>query len=276
MNSSGYKQSLAGLADYKKAEQKFEMQKGGEGIRDPFYQVRNDILDRWAVVEALQHTNGSFSSSATDVNEWRDKVQQIEWDLGDLEETVRVVEANGDKFGLDENEVANRKAFIYSMRAKTAELNKSRPAKNNEVLIDLGLEVTEKNKAIASKSTRARTVDIPTHKRSHRHEPVDEGFAEEEIQVRERLVQEQDEGLEVLGGAVERIGAMGREIHRELNEHGEMMDELGEDMDLTNSRMASVQGKLNQFMSETTRKELCTILWLFIAFIILTVLVFAT
>jgi hypothetical protein len=50
-------------------------------------------------------------------DEIKTSVKTIEWDIQDLEETVRIVEANPQKFKLDTTEVNRRKMFVE--KAKT-------------------------------------------------------------------------------------------------------------------------------------------------------------
>lgn len=80
-------------------------------------------------------------------------------------------------------------------------------------------------------------------------------------------------GLDELASTVKRIGVMGLEMHRELNEQAEILDDVDEEMDSTTNRLRGLQQKLDQIMRETSRGRLCLILWLFAAFIVLTILV---
>lgn len=51
------------------------------------------------------------------------KIEEIEWDLRDLEETIHIVESNPTQFNkVDATELSNRKEFINSTR-KTLNVN---------------------------------------------------------------------------------------------------------------------------------------------------------
>ncbi len=84
-------------------------------------------------------------------------------------------------------------------------------------------------------------------------------FARAESEVQMQLVREQDEQLDELAIAVERIGVMGKEMHTELGQQGSMLEELEDDFDNTRGRMGEVQRRLNRFVEETGRGQLCTI-----------------
>lgn len=86
----------------------------------------------------------------------------------------------------------------------------------------------------------------------------------------------QDEDLGHLAQAVERIGLMGEGMHDELAEQGLMLDELGGELHDTRSRMAKVREKLEGVMAETGPRQFCTIVWLCVTFLVLTVLVVVT
>jgi spore cortex formation protein SpoVR/YcgB (stage V sporulation) len=50
--------------------------------------------------------------------EIKSSIKTIEWDIQDLEETVRIVEANPQRFHLDAAEVARRKGFVDQAKQK--------------------------------------------------------------------------------------------------------------------------------------------------------------
>jgi hypothetical protein len=102
------------------------------------------------------------------------------------------------------------------------------------------------------------------------------GTAEDELMQQEIIVREQDQSLDDLAVAVRRIGDMGKEMHEELEQHSVLLDDTEVGMDNTSSRMRSVHRKLDEFMAETSRGQLCTIVSLFFLFILLTFLFIAT
>lgn len=89
-------------------------------------------------------------------------------------------------------------------------------------------------------------------------------------------MEQQDGDLDDLAIAVERIGVMGRDMHQELAEQGQLLDHLGQEFDDTRSRMATVHQKLDKFIAETGPRQFCTIVGLFLTFIVLTFLLVVT
>eukprot|EP00180_Rhodochaete_pulchella_P003215 Plantae.Rhodophyta-Rhodochaete_pulchella.ctg5327.p1 GENE.Plantae.Rhodophyta-Rhodochaete_pulchella.ctg5327~~Plantae.Rhodophyta-Rhodochaete_pulchella.ctg5327.p1 ORF type:complete len:113 (-),score=23.30 Plantae.Rhodophyta-Rhodochaete_pulchella.ctg5327:40-378(-) len=103
-----------------------------------------------------------------------------------------------------------------------------------------------------------------------------ERFVESESQMQQMIMNQQDEGLDQLASTVMRIGNMGRTMHDELEEQRVMLDELDDDMDSTHNRFGVLQEKLNRIIQETGRRQFCVIFGLLLAFIVLTMLVFAS
>jgi syntaxin of plants SYP6 len=58
------------------------------------------------------------------------------------------------------------------------------------------------------------------------------------------ICRQQDTQLEDIEAAVTRLGRVGLTIHEELASQGAMLDELGEDVDTTHSRLRATQKKV--------------------------------
>merc|ERR1711998_741094 len=98
---------------------------------DPFYLVKDEvqravdeigcIFKKWQ--ELLDNTNTAendeFEFTTRELN---DNLGSIEEDLQALEETVRIVEHHQQKFGLGEDDLQQRKQFIFSVRKRIQEI----------------------------------------------------------------------------------------------------------------------------------------------------------
>lgn len=98
---------------------------------DPFFVVRDEVQksvvhlkelhESWLRLEQ-QRKAGSAPVSVNEQLRWtadeiRSSIKTIEWDIQDLEETVRIVESNPVKFKLDLSEVQRRKAFVEQSKS---------------------------------------------------------------------------------------------------------------------------------------------------------------
>jgi len=100
-------------------------------MQDPFHLVKeevqqtltgiNALYDRWK--DLLTTTNTAENEEFTwTQNELKEQLKNIIYDLGDLDETIRIVESNVAKYKLDDEELQIRKSFIDATK-KTCEIN---------------------------------------------------------------------------------------------------------------------------------------------------------
>lgn len=88
------------------------------------------------------------------------------------------------------------------------------------------------------------------------------------------MMRQQDEALEDLDGAVDRVGNMAEAINVELGVQNKMIDELGEDLDEAEARMGLVMGKLSKLLKTKDGCQLWTIISLTLVLLVLCFLVF--
>lgn len=220
-----------------------------DGPGDPFLAVQAEAEAAWA--------RACDAEARADSEAHIEGLRALEWELGDLAEAARVAEADPARFGISAAEAGRRVRSVAAMR-KNVESSLERaekgPPLGKDVLLPVG----------------GGTADAQAHRRAN------DTFIQDEMQQQEVMMQRQDEDLDDLASAVERIGLMGHEMHQELAEQGEMLDDLEDDFENTRSRIGAIQNKLDRFIGETSRGQFCTIVGLFFAFILLTFLVVTT
>lgn len=165
----------------------------------------------------------------------------LERDVDELAMAVNVAKRDWKRFGLKGEEVGQREKFVQTMKANI-----------------------QQRKAYVRNMATSNQND------------ENQVFIEDQMQVQESIMRRQDEELEHLKNAVERIGEMGLGMHETLEEQGQLLDQLGDDMDDTMSRFKVVRRRLDRFVEETGPKQFCTILILAATFIFLTFLVATT
>jgi len=98
-------------------------------LQDPFYVVKEEvnealqavgeIYDKWK--DLLENSNTATNNEFKWIsNELRTGLKGIESDLGDLEETIKIVERDKTRFRIDDREINNRKSFIYVTKKKNS------------------------------------------------------------------------------------------------------------------------------------------------------------
>ncbi|KAI6647201.1 hypothetical protein LOD99_12198 [Oopsacas minuta] len=100
---------------------------------DPFIMVRDavskslveteDIFQRWTDIHSKPYL-GSVQELGQVTKQLRERLKGIEWDLEDLDETVKVVESNPERYRVDPGELNRRKVFISksASRVKVTQL----------------------------------------------------------------------------------------------------------------------------------------------------------
>lgn len=164
------------------------------------------------------------------------RMRALEEDVRDLESAVEMARAEPGRFRISAAELERRGRFVRDMRGALARAGDG-----------------------DDEDARARVAAAADHTA---------------LQV--EAVRQQDEDLDHLSTAVQRIGALGRDMHNELEEQGELLQDLGGHFDGTLSRMKAVHARVHAVMERTGRKQFCTILWLSVIFFVLTVLVVVT
>lgn len=246
---------------------------------DPFDAVHRDVQ---AAVATLHGEYASWQSGQLPLSTLRDRLRALDWDLQDLDEAVSVAHADPGRFSLSTREVGDRRLAVTKLRSDVLNIDQSvakaenaaaaaeHGSRRQDLLVDLNSRRDETSSLGARADSQA---GLGTGGASG--SGAGNGYEDEVVQ-QEVLVQEQDQGLEDLHEVVQRIGNMGQEMNLELTEQGDMLDDLESGFDNTRSRMSNIQSKLDSFISETSRGQICTIAILFFAFIVLTFLVFAT
>jgi hypothetical protein len=138
-----------------------------------------------------------------------------------------------------------------------------------------GASVAVAGRTLPASRSAANTAP-PTARNGSRHTNARFSLDDDEAGEEEMIIRDQDQSLDDLAVAVHRIGSMGKEMHEELQQHSVLLDDIESTMDNTSSRMQSIHRKLDDFIAQTSKGQLCTIVCLFFLFILLTFLVIAT
>jgi syntaxin of plants SYP6 len=246
----------------------------------------------------------AFESSTAAVT---NLLHSVEWDLQDLDEAVRVAAASPERFALSPAGVLARRASVVQLRKRVHDMQEAvgdpgivkdvDSAKRVALLSSEGqgrqhIEAFAKSRSrsnsrrVAGGANRTSNGSgrVPASGAGTGHSisrpsgslSLPMGAGDDEMIEQDLLVREQDQGLDDLSAAVQRIGHMGKEMHNELQEHSVMLDGLESGFDDTTTRMGAVQRKLDEFANETSRGQFCTIVVLLFTFIFLTFLVVAT
>lgn len=76
-----------------------------------------NLLESYRRIQATSNDSPSLIETEAEL---QSTLQLLEADLQDLDESVRVVESHGDRWGLAHTEVAERRAFVNSVASEVA------------------------------------------------------------------------------------------------------------------------------------------------------------
>lgn len=226
------------------------------GLDDPFPQVQQEVRAAWALLSKETLTEAERVS----------RLEALDQDVRDLQMALDIARAEPERFRLSPADLSTRAAFVNDMgraiSAARARLLITNKDTNSNTKLNKKMYGNENGKDNMNMNEADRLAN--------------DAFVDDELRAQSLALREQDEGLDELASAVQRIGHLGRDMHAELEEQGELLQDIGGRFDGTLSRMKAVRLRVDRVIQHTGRKQFCTIIWLSITFLILTVLVVMT
>ncbi|XP_061540541.1 syntaxin-6 [Phycodurus eques] len=229
-------------------------------MEDPFFVVKGEVQKAVSGAQSLHRRwsellleGGAASKEEMDwtTNELRNSLRSIEWDLEDLDETISIVESNPKKFNLDAAELAKRKAFISSTRHAVKEMKEHMCSSPAVAFIDK----SNKQAPLADGAVCDKFQRLECELRS-----ANSNFIEEQQLQQQLMAERQDEQLELVSGTIGVLKNMSERIGLELDEQAVMLDDFGQEMDNTHSRLDNVMKKLAKVSHMTSdRRQWCAI-----------------
>jgi syntaxin 6 len=179
-----------------------------------------------------------------------------------MQTTVRMVEKKRDKFpDIDDAELFERKSFALLC---TDRIKKGRDGMNSQMI---------KTKMLKDqRSFTKRRLGLAS---TRSEEPEEKHFINNQASS-QLMMEEQDETLDELDGAVVRVGHMAENIHEELGHQNKMLNEVEDDLENAEEQLGLVMGKLAKILKTKKKWQLCTILALSMIVIVLLFLVLHT
>lgn len=192
--------------------------------------------------------------------QWReldDEVQEecdsLKYMINELDKAIDNAERNPQRFRLSQAEISERRKWIMSTRRQV------------EGISDGTLPPRQS-------AAPAQTPTTAAAKLAAAVQDENEGFIRSEGDRQQMMMAHQDEELDVLSHHVVRIGELGREMGQELDSQGQLLDELGVEMEGTQTRLAAAQKKVQYVLEKAGSKGQFIIILILI--VVLVVLVF--
>lgn len=216
-------------------------------------------------IRSLSFTSFSTSSDpspelASARSDLESSLSSLAEDLTDLVESVKAIEKDPYKYGLELDEVARRKRLVEEVGGEIEDMQE-------ELLKLVG-------RGPAQGSWRGATPDIADGERHD--EGAHDAYGEFEQQQQLRIMHEQDQQLDGVFRTVGNLRQQANDMGRELEEQQEMLEHVDSVADRVGGRLQSGVQKLGEVMRKNEDKwSGCCISVLILVLIILLILVIA-
>lgn len=241
-------------------------------MEDPFFIVReevnkalgnvNTLFVKWDKLLSGERT-GQTEIDAT-LNDIKNNIRSIEWDLEDLTETVNIVESNPMKFQLTPNDIIERKDFITNTKSRIKRMKES--LNKPETLAKI------------EKNTRNSLI---TNGNVNKYERLDNEMVESNQRYindvhnqQQMLIGQQDNQLEHVHRSVGVLKSMGSQIGNELEEQAIILDELNHEVEQTDSKLQTVLVRVEKMLRLADDRKQTYVLVALIFMMIIVIILF--
>ncbi|KAG0045913.1 hypothetical protein BGZ83_008887 [Gryganskiella cystojenkinii] len=246
-------------------------------MEDPFILIKNDVLSSLNNASTLFESWKRILQTVTSAeNEELVKTKEellqilanIEQDLEDLDDAVRAVVENPQRFNLTTRESNARKQFVDQTRRKVQDMRTTleKPVKiGNDQLDRLALLEDPR-------SSSPKGYQKPSRRENTMYSNAK--FVEQEAQQQQMLMQEQEQQLDGVMHTVLNMREIATTMNHELQDQSLLLDDLDEHVDRTAGGLQKAMKRMNRFIKDNEEsKSSCCIGILVIVLIILLILV---
>lgn len=206
---------------------------------DPFNVARDEVDQAVKKVKALlkewrrllETENTAESRSFQEVQtELKAELDQLRYDLEEVQASIQLVEEHRDRFQLSDNQLASRREFLRSCLASRKEVEDAM----NDREVEAKIEV-DKQRMFLAKRQKAEAEQLALQRQREVQES--EHFLQEQRLLQKHLLAQQEDELQALQQGACRLGQVAHTINGELQTQQQMLDQLVDDIDREADRM---------------------------------------
>ncbi|KAF8984846.1 hypothetical protein BGZ46_006788 [Entomortierella lignicola] len=246
-------------------------------MEDPFILIKNDVLSYLNNASTLYASWKRILQTVTSADneelvktkeELLQIINNVEQDLEDLDDAVKAVIENPQRFNLTTRESNARKQFVDQTRRKIQDMKAAL-----EKPIKIGSEQLDRLALLEDVGTSSpRGYQKPSRRDNMMYSNAK--FVEQEAQQQQILLQEQDQQLDGVMTTVINMREIATTMNGELQDQSMLLDDLDEHVDRTSGSLQKAMRRMNHFIKQNEEsKSSCCIGILIIVLIILLVLV---
>ena len=231
---------------------------------DPYYVARDAVnqsvteiqgsLKAWESLLTKDSTTSKAFGDSTKL--LMNDVERLEEDLSVIDNSIKVVESNPQRFPLRSGELDLRKQWAATQRRICTDIR----GKINGPQARAKIEADRKKQAAAEAeqaSLRKSTEDL------------NQSNIGSSKQVHQQIINQQDDTLSELARVTDRIGQTALVINTELQDQQRLLSELDNDMTRQQEKMNYVMGKMAKLLKTSDTKQLMLVLILLVIAVVL-------
>ncbi|KAF9467821.1 snare protein TLG1/Syntaxin [Collybia nuda] len=236
---------------------------------DPYHAVQQEIQTSLQTAAQLHASYIRIRSTAREDSEelgWarselKATLAALEADLEDLEESVKIVESTDARmFGLDDAEVQRRRRYVGDVRKEIQNLRAEVSATSSRQI---------QSPVVRSPPPRSGlTSPHPERSGGEGEDDHQAAWAREEQQL---IMQEQDQAMDSIVGTLSNLAQQAGLMGQEIVEHNELLDDLEQGVDQTDSKLNDAMLKMRKFLrqSEERGSGWCIVILIIILMVLL-------
>ncbi|TFL02531.1 t-SNARE [Pterulicium gracile] len=227
---------------------------------DPYYVVQQEVQSSLQSASQLQSSYKRIRQMTTNEeseelvwarNELKATLASLEADLEVMEESIQTVEASGARmFGLEEQELQNRKRYVERVRKEVENMR---------------AEVSPNSSQAAGSGSRP---DSGGRVQTPRPEDDQSEWSRQEQQM---MMAEQDRTIDSISGTLTSLARQAGLMGQEISEHNELLDGLEAGVDRTENKLGTAMTKMKRFVRQTeeTKSGWCIVILIIVLMLLL-------
>ncbi|KAF9582350.1 hypothetical protein BGW38_000315 [Lunasporangiospora selenospora] len=220
-------------------------------MEDPFILIKNDVLSSLGNASTLSESYKRIAQTVTSTEneellKTREELNQIlsniEQDLEDLDEAVKAVVENPQRFNLTTREMNSRKQFVEQTRRKVQGMRTTldKPVKIGSAQLDRMALMEDAG------SSSPRGYQKPSRRDNVMYS--NSKFVEQEAMQQQMLIQEQDQQLDGVMHTVLNMREIATTMNGELQDQSMLLDDLDDHVDRSSGRLQSAMKRMSDFI----------------------------
>jgi len=245
---------------------------GPSSSDDPYYAFRDELqlevkkaatrFARWR--NLLETVDTSSSREFKDLHaSLRKELSSLQANAADLDQVVQRIQTQRSHFAqISDRELAARQASIREIKNEIDSMRSVLSSPQTQGKIE-----SDSKKSLLQRRTNAE------QEMTGISSGANADYIEDQHQQQQLIYREQDDHLDELEQGVSRLGHVATVIGEEIDNQNDMLDDLGDEIDISSGRMESTLQKMDKMLKTNSRCQTWTILSLMGVLFILILLV---